>query len=349
MTRKREDMDHKNLTAVFLFLVISILTLSLVSVTYEELALFQPILAGAQVSTAGASTTAIKITSIDKPKNNEKISSDQYGVIFKVKTSNIADRKFKVMVINEKGNLLFTNKEQTITEDARQQHAFGFSGTWKKDIMTQGLTLFSLPTLPNGEYTLVIEIVDVNGNSLSPSVLAKRTFTYMYVGADLCKNKVKDSGETDIDCGGTKCTKCEVDKTCAVDNDCTTKKCDATIKKCVSPPVSATCNDGIKNGVESDVDCGGYTCVQNKKFSDQCSCCVVGKMCTNDNDCSSKKCDGATKKCIITECTPGEKQCRSRQDFGPVSKDALLTCGSDKKWKVDGCPSGCDIVKKQCR
>jgi hypothetical protein len=39
------------------------------------------------------------------------------------------------------------------------------------------------------------------------------------------------------------------------------------------PP--STCIDGIKDGTETDVDCGGGTCQP----------CVVGKHCNNDSDC----------------------------------------------------------------
>jgi hypothetical protein len=71
-------------------------------------------------------------------------------------------------------------------------------------------------------------------------------------GPNLCANGVKDQDETDVDCGGAKCDKCDEFKSCNVDTDCKTTYCHQHIK-CLTP----TCSDGIKNQDESNVDCGG--------------------------------------------------------------------------------------------
>lgn len=42
-------------------------------------------------------------------------------------------------------------------------------------------------------------------------------------------------------------------------------------------PAVATCTDGIKNGTETDVDCGGGTCPK----------CGVGRTCATPSDCQS--------------------------------------------------------------
>ena len=57
-----------------------------------------------------------------------------------------------------------------------------------------------------------------------------------------------------------------------------------------------TCSDGVKNGSETDVDCGG-----------SCPRCADGKACLVANDCLSGTCSGA--QCVA--CTP------------------TLTCGTD--------------------
>ena len=44
----------------------------------------------------------------------------------------------------------------------------------------------------------------------------------------------------------------------------------------------ATCADGIANGRETDVDCGGPSC----------PACGVGQGCSAGGDCSSGTCDG---------------------------------------------------------
>ena len=43
----------------------------------------------------------------------------------------------------------------------------------------------------------------------------------------------------------------------------------------------ATCTDGLKNGPESDVDCGG-----------SCPLCAAGKACTGSWECASGICTG---------------------------------------------------------
>lgn len=42
---------------------------------------------------------------------------------------------------------------------------------------------------------------------------------------DLCRNGVRDSGETNVDCGGPTCAPCAYDKSCALDADCEAGVC----------------------------------------------------------------------------------------------------------------------------
>jgi hypothetical protein len=52
-------------------------------------------------------------------------------------------------------------------------------------------------------------------------------------------------------------------------------------------PSGDTCSDGITNGSETDVDCGGT-----------CPRCATGKTCASRNDCASARCDtGACEQC----------------------------------------------------
>ena len=53
-----------------------------------------------------------------------------------------------------------------------------------------------------------------------------------------------------------------------------------------------SCDDGVKNGDESDVDCGGSTCPR----------CVDGLACTGGDDCASKVCN---KTCSAPSCSDG--------------------------------------------
>jgi hypothetical protein len=58
-----------------------------------------------------------------------------------------------------------------------------------------------------------------------------------------------------------------------------------TFAQC-QPPAPNSCADGIKDGVETDVDCGKFCDVQ----------CAVGKTCISGNDCASGLCGAGTCK-----------------------------------------------------
>src|SRR5262245_45609279 len=59
---------------------------------------------------------------------------------------------------------------------------------------------------------------------------------------------------------------------------------DLVVPAALAPPrdltVAPTCNDGIENGDETDVDCGGS----------RCDPCDVGKGCARPSDCRSQVC-----------------------------------------------------------
>ena len=62
-----------------------------------------------------------------------------------------------------------------------------------------------------------------------------------------------------------------------------------------------SCPDGVKNGTETDVDCGGA----------DCPACKAGKDCVKASDCETKSCSPATPtstgKCQPPSCTDGAK------------------------------------------
>ena len=105
-----------------------------------------------------------------------------------------------------------------------------------------------------------------------------------------CTDGVANGGETDVDCGGnTTCPRCGVGRACLANTDCMTSDCSQT--KCVASP---TCSDGILNGAETDVDCGGGTC----------QTCALGKKCLTSGDCSTNSCQSHV--CAAT-CSDGVK------------------------------------------
>jgi hypothetical protein len=96
--------------------------------------------------------------------------------------------------------------------------------------------------------------------------------------APSCTDMIKNGVETDKDCGGATCPRCASGGMCLVNSDCSSPLyCNATTHVCTTP----TCTDGLKNGSESDVDCGA-TCSPMT--------CPNGKMCVANSDCSSANC-----------------------------------------------------------
>lgn len=102
-----------------------------------------------------------------------------------------------------------------------------------------------------------------------------------------CADHKKNGLETDVDCGGDACGPCALGMACANNADCATKSCSANV--CIKGPImhhcepsegGATCNDCMKNGDETDIDCGG----------DACGPCEASKDCLDDADCQSGVC-----------------------------------------------------------
>ncbi|HPY19976.1 MAG TPA: hypothetical protein PLM08_19970, partial [Polyangiaceae bacterium] len=105
-----------------------------------------------------------------------------------------------------------------------------------------------------------------------------------------CGNQKLDPGETDVDCGGPDCAPCADGLKCLEGDDCKSGVCNATAKTCSAP----ACDDKVKNGSETDVDCGG-SCPNG---------CAAGKACKENGDCKGGQCDA--NQCQPT-CTDEEK------------------------------------------
>jgi hypothetical protein len=87
---------------------------------------------------------------------------------------------------------------------------------------------------------------------------------------------VRNGTETDVDCGGTSCPRCDTDKRCILARDCISGVCTGGL--CRAP----TCADAVQNGTETDMDCGG-ACAPAKR-------CAVGQGCRVNGDCTSAHC-----------------------------------------------------------
>lgn len=74
-----------------------------------------------------------------------------------------------------------------------------------------------------------------------------------YSAYNECENGLYDAenDETGTDCGGENCAPCEAGQNCVESEDCESNYCADYV--CAE----ASCEDGILNGDEDDIDCGG--------------------------------------------------------------------------------------------
>lgn len=98
-----------------------------------------------------------------------------------------------------------------------------------------------------------------------------------------CSDGVHNQDEVDADCGG-RCGACPERARCTQPGDCSTGICGAAgcaegVALCCQGPV---CSDGVLNGTEVDLDCGGS--------DPACARCDVGRACLVGGDCVSGVC-----------------------------------------------------------
>jgi len=139
---------------------------------------------------------------------------------------------------------------------------------------------------------------------------------------------LQNGTESDVDCGGaapTNAPKCDDGKSCKAASDCVSLSCGGD-GKC-APPSSS---DGIKNGTETDVDCGGGAP-------------------TNAAPCA------ATKGCVVpTDCFWGHCDANVCGGHVPGTKDGDQTdidCGGTQSPACDwykGCNVAGDCTTKAC-
>ena len=124
-----------------------------------------------------------------------------------------------------------------------------------------------------------------------------------------CANGVKDTAETDVDCGN-RCGACDTGKKCSANGDCRSLFCKNNA--CEAP----TCTDNVQNQDEGDTDCGGV-----------CSKCAENRKCNENNDCGTGLCIAA--------------KCRQQQ----VCFDGVFTQGESDVDCGGPCPTKCTETK----
>lgn len=113
-----------------------------------------------------------------------------------------------------------------------------------------------------------------------------------------CSDNLKNGLETGVDCGGASgCSTCPTNAPCMVGTDCASGVCGANLK-CAA----ATCPDGVMNGTETGLDCGGGCATK----------CGAGAACVSDLDCvAGTGCHPTTSICTtrfvlnVTSSGPG--------------------------------------------
>ncbi len=108
-----------------------------------------------------------------------------------------------------------------------------------------------------------------------------------------CDDGVTNGGESGIDCGGTSgCDLCDAGFGCTRAADCASGVCDPADDLCAAP----ACDDGVTNGTESGLDCGGTS---------SCGLCDTGLGCMRGEDCVSGVCAADEAVCLAPSCDDG--------------------------------------------
>src|SRR5690242_18498657 len=108
-----------------------------------------------------------------------------------------------------------------------------------------------------------------------------------------------NGGESSPDCGGP-CPQCRNGASCTTATTCASGVCSfgtggSTTTLTGTCTASSSCADGVKDGTETDVDCGGLGC----------SKCGAGKACRAPGDCNTHVCQGGVcATCVAEMCPP---------------------------------------------
>jgi hypothetical protein len=141
-----------------------------------------------------------------------------------------------------------------------------------------------------------------------------------------CGDGFRNGAETDTDCGGGTCPACMTGQGCQQGpRDCRNQICDPTTQTCSAP----TCSDGVRNGTETGLDCGGGTC----------PACPTGQGCQQGpRDCMSQICDPTTQTCAMAACNDGVRN----------GNETGTDCGGGGPCAPCGTGGGCQQGPRDC-
>lgn len=128
----------------------------------------------------------------------------------------------------------------------------------------------------------ILDVIDPTNVSLTSPVCAAAACddTGAVTQIPLAAGSACSEGGARICDGAGRCVMCLVSSDCATGLVCVEHAC-----------VTTGCSDGILDGDETDVDCGGV-----------CPPCAQGRACRIDQDCASDACEGVTHICLATTC-----------------------------------------------
>ncbi|MFO0679362.1 MAG: hypothetical protein U0169_22735 [Polyangiaceae bacterium] len=160
-------------------------------------------------------------------------------------------------------------------------------------------------------------------------------------GGGPCDNGVADGDESGIDCGGSCAAKCADYGPCRTGADCASGICGAAGSLYPNRCVQALCQDGTKNGDESDVDC---PC----RLPGSSSTCENGRACRTNADCQSGLCNPTTRTCAADTCSDGLLS--GDEAAVDCGGSCSFKCATGANCRVDGdCQNGiCNRVTKKC-
>lgn len=145
--------------------------------------------------------------------------------------------------------------------------------------------------------------------------------------APSCQDGQYNGLERGPDCGGP-CAGCDDGTVCGVAGDCGSGVCSAGADGGASTCAVPSCTDGVRNGAEASVDCGG-TCAE---------LCADSQPCAEDADCASGVC--LMETCAAPSCTDGVRN----------GLEAAVDCGTGCTGCADGtsCTAATDCASRVC-
>ncbi|MFM2152011.1 MAG: hypothetical protein RL199_446, partial [Pseudomonadota bacterium] len=156
--------------------------------------------------------------------------------------------------------------------------------------------------------------------------------------AGTCFDGLPNGAETGPDCGGGYCPACADGVACKASTDCASGNCLLTTRRCVP----ATSADRLRNGDETDVDCGGASgkpCGLKKA-------CRVSSDCAAPNVCANGQCAPATCANGLRDPAKGELAVDCGGGCGPCG--AGVFCSSAAQCRSGVCDKAAGATAKTC-